>query len=505
MITRLILDNGGFPPSYSPFIYIDNSQYHAGFHSLLASFQWMTNLELHRGMLLLGQVINTLAALAVFLLAVQLTGNRLVGIFAALITGIFTPMPAYFTSWGRYTQLAGLVILPVCFVLIKWVLEYLPTQAAAGVTTEDATIYRKQSLFKWWGGVLTAGVLCAGLFITHYRVAAFLGCLALAYLLIRAITEVRGKQLPRDLGIVALVVVIALLLAFPWIPGTFSNLVLPRLASWTGQAVETFNTFAWPYLTAGLGSYTLALAGLGLIWASVKRDWFFLILVAWTALMFILANPGRLGLPGSGFINNTSVQISLYIPVAIMGGYLLGQMLATLHRLIPSGWRIPVNLAVIFATIPLIIIGARTMIPLLNPVTFLFRQTDYEAMQEIATSVPPGEVVAVNPFAWGYGLYAGNDGGYWISALAGRQTMPPPVLYGLENDREAVKHTSRLSQQLIEKSGQPDELASLMRQEGINYLYVGAKGGPFSMRLLQDDPNFELMYSGPGTGLFRLR
>ena len=29
--------------------------------------------------------------------------------------------------------------------------------------------------------------------------------------------------------------------------------------------------------------------------------------------------------------------------------------------------------------------------------------------------------VLINPFTWGYGLYAGNDGGFWISPLAGRK------------------------------------------------------------------------------------
>ena len=126
VITRLILETGGFPSSYAPFIDIDSAQYHAGFHSVLASFQWLTGLELQQGMLLFGQVINALAALAVYLLAVRLSGSQLCGIFAALISAIFTPMPAYFTSWGRYTHLTGLVILPAAFALLQWVIENSP-------------------------------------------------------------------------------------------------------------------------------------------------------------------------------------------------------------------------------------------------------------------------------------------------------------------------------------------------------------------------------------------
>ena len=36
--------------------------------------------------------------------------GRIGGLAAALIVGVFTPMPAYYTSWGRYTQLAALLI-----------------------------------------------------------------------------------------------------------------------------------------------------------------------------------------------------------------------------------------------------------------------------------------------------------------------------------------------------------------------------------------------------------
>jgi hypothetical protein len=451
-------------------------------------------------------VMNALAALAVYLLAVRLTANRTCGVFAALITAIFTPMPAYFTSWGRYTHLTGLVILPAAFALLQWAIEHIPGKPGNRSTSQDVlepTPERKY--LQWWGGIAAAGVTCAGLFLTHYRVVAFLGCLALAYLLVRAITQVKGRQLLRDVGIVALVAVIALLLVLPWLPATISTLVLPKLAAWTGNGVAAFNTFAWTYLTAGLGRYTLVVAGLGLLWALVRRAWFSLTLIVWVALLFIISNPDRLGLPGGGFINNTSVQISLYIPIAILGGYFLSQVLALLLGVTPERWQPAVRWGVVVAALPLIFTGSRTLIPLLNPVTFLFRQADLEGIRFIQENVPEGETVFVNPFAWGYGLYAGNDGGYWISALAGRETMPPPVLYGLINDREYLRSISRLNQQAIENSGKPAELATLMRQAGLHYLYIGAKGGVFSAQLLRESPAFEMLFEDDGTWLFKLR
>jgi hypothetical protein len=198
------------------------------------------------------------------------------------------------------------------------------------------------------------------------------------------------------------------------------------------------------------------------------------------------------------------VQISLYIPIAILGGYFVSQLISLLVGNVPARWQPAAYWGVAVAALPLVIIGARTLIPLLNPVTFLFRHADLEALHFIEENVPEGETVLVNPFAWGYGLYAGNDGGYWISALAGRETMPPPVLYGLQNDRDELRSVNRLNQQVIEKSANPEELAALMRQAGLHYLYIGAKGGVFSAQLLRESPAFETLLEANGTWLFKL-
>lgn len=83
--------------------------------------------------------------------------------------------------------------------------------------------------------------------------------------------------------------------------------------------------------------------------------------------------------------------------------------------------------------------------------------------------------------------------------------MPPPVLYGLENDREKLRGINRLIQEGIELSGKPEELADWMRQHEIEYLYVGKKGGIFSPKALRECPFFEPLYSNDGVWLFRLR
>ena len=118
-ITRLILDEGAIPSSYGPYIKVNTASYHAGFHSIAAMFQEISGIDLAQGMLIFGQVSNAIMVFAAYLFTTTLTNRKLAGIIAALITGLLTPMPAYYTSWGRYTQLAGLLILPTAYYFFK--------------------------------------------------------------------------------------------------------------------------------------------------------------------------------------------------------------------------------------------------------------------------------------------------------------------------------------------------------------------------------------------------
>ena len=63
--------------------------------------------------------------------------------------------------------------------------------------------------------------------------------------------------------------------------------------------------------------------------------------------------------------------------------------------------------------------GAKQLIAIINPITVLSRNADLPAIEWVEKNIPVNETIVINPFAWGYGLYAGSDGGYWISPLSG--------------------------------------------------------------------------------------
>ena len=85
--------------------------------------------------------------------------------------------------------------------------------------------------------------------------------------------------------------------------------------------------------------YTLVLAIFGLILGISLRKQFAFTLLLWVILLFVLPNLSALGLPGRSFVNQTAVEISLYLPISVLGGYFLSQAVGIVDHLPPKGWR----------------------------------------------------------------------------------------------------------------------------------------------------------------------
>ena len=310
LITRMILLQGSYPSNYFPYLNIDPTAYHPGFHSIAAVFTWLTKLNLSQALMILGQVLNALVVFSVYLLAKTLTQRSSVGLLAAFITGFLTPMPAYYTSWGRFTELTGLIILPVGLALIR-LLENEHTKKS-----------------KSWLIILGA-ITSAGLFMVHYRVAVFLGLLIISYLIVYLLKKGNDPNANRK-QIFLLIIVTAILgivLVFPWLFQMLKNTLLPVVNSSFGGDASFFQDFSWGFLTSALGKQTLIIACLGLLWGLIKRERFTYIFLLWTFLLFLVANFNALHLPGGGLISNLSVEIMLFMPISILGGYFLDQII----------------------------------------------------------------------------------------------------------------------------------------------------------------------------------
>jgi hypothetical protein len=481
LLTRLILETGALPSTYSPFFPPEVNNYHVGFHSMLAFFQWLSGWELPEAMLLFGQVLNALTILAVFLLTTTLLKDETAGVFAALIAGLMTPMPAYYASWGRYTQLAGLLVLPVGLVWVQQVIE-----------ANESRLLSKKNLPLF----LINSITLAGTFLIHYRVITFLGCLLLAYL----VGQTSLRKIPKALGYLLWTGLGSVVLTFPWLIPAIADLLIPKATLWINEATA-ISEINWRYLTPALGQQSLILAGVGLVWGLIRRQRFVLTLVLWVGLLFVLANPGLLGLPDAGFVNPTSVEISLFMPIAVLGGYVFSQIIQLWKQALPAAWT-KVGIGIFVLGIPVLAIFAATkLLPTLNPVTFLFREADRPAMTWITENIPLEETILINPEGWGYGLYIGHDGGYWIAPLTGRQTLPPPLLYGL-GAPEYIRQTNETIEEVIASNTDPPRLWELMQKQDIQYIYLGGRGGMISADALNVSPLFEVRYTRQGVWVF---
>lgn len=496
-LARLIVEQGAFPASYSPYIDGPTASYHPGFHSLVAVFHWLSYIEIPQAMLLLGQVLNALSVLAVYLFTTQLTNNRLAGILAAIIAGVFTPMPAYYTSWGRYTELAGLLILPTVVTLSKCLLE--------NFTNQETAHPDRQRIVPDWGGILLTGMAGAGLFLTHYRVLVFLIVLGMAYLP-RLAGQFKGltkwEIIRLFLQWIAATIAV-ILLTIPWWPNAVRTLLTPNLAL-QHIKVKLFADFNWVYLTAASGKYASLLGCVGLVWGLIQRQYFPIGITLWIAGMFFLANLGAWGLPGASFINNTSVEISLFMPTALACGYLFSWLFTGWNRIIPLPWRRLYQVIIASGIVVASYFAARILLPILNPVTMLARQADVQALGWINDNLPVDETFLINSTAWGYQLYAGSDGGYWITPITGRKTMPPPLLYGLDITATSLRNVAEICKQAITYNEDPAALRDWLMEHSIKYIYLGVRGGTFSPDLLQESPQFKQIYAQDGVSIFEV-
>jgi hypothetical protein len=481
LITRLILENGAYPETYTPYLPEEAIIYHNGYHSILASFIWLSGLDIPDAMLLLGQILNAVSIFSVYLFTITLTKNRYAGLFAALIAGFMTPMPTYFTSWGRYTHLAGLLILPAGLRSIKHNL-----------------VEKKSNPF-----LLISIIVIAGLSLVHYRVLIFLILLTTSLIFFRHNSE----ELPTHNGLVRSIFRLifagfgGLLLVLPWWLPRIQNMIIPTVKDLGAESVPAFHDFAWGILTSAFGFQAMAFAGLGVLLGMIRRKKFVYALVLWIGLMFGVANFSALGIPLPTYINNTSVEISLYMPISVLGGYAIYQVMNAWQISLPVRRGLALRRIFVFGICILSLLAVKQLLPILNPVTFLFRQADDEAITWVGNNLPPEETILINPTDWGYGLYMGSDGGYWISALTEHATIPPPVLYGF-GEQEYVEDINQGIRDFMATKEDIPKLWDLMLSKDIKYIYLGSRGGVFSTNSLSDSERFRNLYNKNGVQIF---
>jgi hypothetical protein len=505
MITQLLADNGGLFSSWEPYAQLLSFTYHFGFHALVSNFHWLTGLDVMQSILWVGQILNICAIIALYPVAILIGKNKWAGVIAVLIAGFLSSMPMAYVNWGRYTQLAGQVILPV-IIYIAW----------KNLDSEQNDL--------WWDILVGFGL--AGLALTHYRVTIFIPLFYASYLLLnlkrlRTFSVIR-RMLIQGAGMVVLIL--------PWLLRLFEG-TLPEIfgaqissaASNVSQALEELNAIGniSNYLPLLIWLLLFLAVGWGIVTRNHKSNIFSL----WWFLILLAANPNWLRLPGTGILTNFAIFIAAYIPAAVLIGAGLSSFLIQVNLISSEEIRRPEPFRqrkFIWSTlllISLVFLGAwftRPRIRDVKPGEFaLLTRPDLRAVEWIKENLPGEANFLVNSFfAYGGTLVVGSDGGWWLPLLTEHDSSQPPLTYGSETGirPDYVEFINSLVT-LIEENGLDDPgVLSELDQRGIRYIFIGQQQGQVNansvplldVNFLINDPNFSEVYHEDRVWIFKL-
>ncbi|MCS7278108.1 MAG: hypothetical protein NZ531_04580, partial [Aquificaceae bacterium] len=383
-------------------------------------------------------------------LALRLWQRPIAGAVAGLVVGLASVMPAYYVSWGRYTLLTGMLMLPAALIALD-TLRRNPGPASAALL---AFLLAGLSLVHFVVFVLTL-VACAALLMTESntgwrRMVVWL-CVALS-------------------GALTMTAPWIVLLASRVLPGTGSSAM--HIAGNAG-----YNALPLELLWAGTNRILLALGGVGALLALWQRRRATAWLALWCATAVLLANPVVVGLPYLSLVTNEMLTITMFAPLALLiaGGAAaldvcvlphsskrltrtresakartndniplrLRSSASTLLKNHPDAdwiglaWR----LSAIALAAGVMLWGTTHWRTIIRPDTVLAGPADLAAITWAARATPPDARFVVGAVGWLYDVDRGADGGWWLLPLAGRQVSTPPVIYnyGAPSDVAAVK------------------------------------------------------------------
>jgi hypothetical protein len=498
-IAQLLVDNGGLFNSWQPYAPYGTLTVHFGFSAAAALFAWVAGVSATQATLVVGQIINALAILALYPLAVRLAGgNRWAGVGALLAAGLLSPMPAFYVNWGRYAQLAGQAVLPASLWLL-W--------EAAEAGRPD------------WKAIGLAGLALAGMMLNYYRMPFYYATFVLAWLLGWGLPRWRA-DVRRWLGGAARLLAVAgvaLALLLPWgfrVSGA-------RLADVVGAGVARGSPLervladyaAWQTLDTYVPPLLLVLSLAGLAWSLVRGRWVVAAAGLWVAGLASLVAAGLIRLPGANLMQNFAVLIALYMPAGLLAGWLIGSVAAAFESWGAALAR-PALAAAILASAG---VAAWRQQRLVQPMTYaIVTRPDLRAMDWIRANTAPDARFLAEGFRIYEGQSAvGSDAGWWIPMLADRaNTMPPQ--YALVNEAPIQPDYSRRVVELVASletasPGSPEGVR-LLCANGVTHIYVGQRQGLASVEKIQlfspgelsASPAFRLVYHQDRVYIFAL-
>ncbi|MGB4321907.1 MAG: hypothetical protein WBJ23_01050, partial [Anaerolineaceae bacterium] len=443
LIVRKMIENAGLPSTLEPYL-PGPFYYHFAFHSLTAFFSVLSGLDPAASVLVLGQVINACVSLTVYTLAKQLGKDWRIGLLAAIFVTLVTKMPGYYLTWGRYTLLIGVMLLPVAMA-----------EALRAWESHD----------RWWKlaglSLLTAGVLLSHYF-TAFLFILFLAALGLQWL----VQTIRNKSADWKLIVsIALSALMGLILTSRWYYRIFVYSSAASRPVFRVMESETLKT-AWNYLyylVGPISGYVLIGFGLiGLLWSIFKtRKVHFQL---WALLVLFFAIPTGLRLMNFRY---DYFALVVFIPIAVTAAF--GIVLLLEKVAAKRGLSTPLILCVCAA---LSAAGAWQNAKAINDETVLATRSDLDALDWIRTHTPEDARFFVNTTYWGYDVYRGVDGGGWILPITGRWSLAPTVFYPFGGELPIFEAWIDWSKRASDLDTCNTEFWALVEDAELDYLYI---------------------------------
>ncbi len=443
LIIRKMIEFGGLPSTLEPYL-PGPFYYHFGFHSVAALFSVLSGLDPAASVLMLGQAISACVGLTIYALAKQLSGDWRVGLLAGVFVTFVTKMPGYYLSWGRYTLLIGVMLLPAAM----------------------AEVTRVQKDHDRWWQMLSLSLLTAGVLLSHYF-TAFLFVLFLVFIFFQWLIESIKSKTADWKALFSLVIstLIGLVLVSRWYYRIFvySNAASrPALRLMEPGALRGSWSY-FSYVVGPVAGYVLiALALVGLIWLVVSTKK--LPLSGWAAAILFLSLPTGLRLMNFRY---DYYALVVFIPIAAASAYALVSLIERFIKTKAVAQRFILLLGAL-----IMVGGGIQNLNMINSETVLVTNSDLLALEWIEQHTPKTARFFINTVGWSSNTSRGTDGGGWILPITGRWTIVPTVFYPMSGDESFVRDTALLGERASVITECGEEFWDLVNDARLTYIYI---------------------------------
>ena len=498
LLTDLVATTGKLPFDLQPYAPTILDQYHLGLYALTGSLQVLAEIPAHQALLWMTQAINGLCGLGVFIFLSKKV-SPLAGIAGMAVVGLFSFQPALYFSWGRFTQGSSQSILLI----------------AAFVTWETIGVWKgkwKENRISAFTLTGVSALLFAGVFLIHFRAAAFLLPLIVVICVYEAALAIKNKKhaIRTFLAIVSIAVVSLVLILAALIPA-MDFYVDRRSEPAQSTSDETADDMGdYQYFT-NYDIESLYLLGakkwlIGLTLLSVlvglfrKNKVVILFMILWLLALFGAGLLYRLGIPILAFTNMTGMMIMLYLPIGVIVGVFAEDLWQVFSLEKHENWASGLQWIVLF----LAVIAAIYRLGEVQSFRQFVTAADEKAMDWIEDNTPSDAVFAVHTYFWLPDSPHGSDAGYFIPYYASRKTTTSTMISNLGLGHEEVVLRSKAVMTLYSSSPDIGALCEL----GIDYIYDGVKnpfdGSQFNIPAIVQAEGTQAIYQESGVSIYKL-